>query len=97
MAALHEIQYKAWMVYDSNEDALEDLGANDTPWHYQGNEYSTSRPHRVQVTWSKKESNPTEAGGFHNMHKWPPLVESVNPDATTMWLYTEWAGYSTDA
>ena len=93
MASLHEIQYKAWLVYESNKDVVLDMQANDTPWHYQSNEHNTlSKPHRVKVSWSRKESNASEDSGFMRMSKWPMPEERVNPDPENIWLY-EWKGY----
>ena len=93
MAALHEIQYKAWMVYESYDEAKDDLTANDAPWHYQGNDSSWTKPHRIKVNWANKESHASESTGFRSMHKMPSPAEVVNPEPAAMWLYTEWAGY----
>ena len=95
MASLHEIQYKAWLVYESNEDAVHDLQANDTPWHYQSKDHTSSKPHRIKVNWSNKESNASEDTGFTLMSKCPELADEVNPDPKYIRIY-DWQGYDKD-
>ena len=92
MTTLHEIHYKAWLVFSDHAAASKGLGQHNVPWHFQAKYPEKKGVHTVQVKWANYEANPS-APGYELFSKVLELLETQNPDESKIVLY-DFQGYN---